>query len=109
MVALIGGPKRLSTQMRGVAEGFFIPLYFIVLGAQLDLAGLVNHPSLLVLACALAALNLAIHVLAATILRRPLAAGLVATAQLGVPAAIATLGLAEHVLSRPVATAIIAS
>jgi Kef-type K+ transport system membrane component KefB len=24
VVALIGGPKRLSTQMRGIAEGFFI-------------------------------------------------------------------------------------
>ena len=109
MVALIGGPKRLSTQMRGVAEGFFIPLYFVVLGAQLDLAGLVNHPSLLALAFVLAALNLIIHVLASAIVRRPLAGGLVATAQLGVPAAIATLGLAEHVLSRPVATAIIAA
>ena len=107
MVALIGGPKRLSTQMRGVAEGFFIPLYFVVLGAQLDLAGLVNHPSLLALAFVLAALNLIIHVLASVIVRRPVAGGLVATAQLGVPAAIATLGLAEHVLSRPVATAII--
>ena len=59
MVALIGGPKRLSTQMRGVAEGFFIPLYFVVLGAQLDLGGLVDHPSLLALAGALAALNVA--------------------------------------------------
>ena len=61
MVALIGGPKRLSTQMRGVAEGFFIPLYFVVLGAQLDLGGLLDHPSLLALAGALAALNVVIH------------------------------------------------
>ena len=48
MVALVGGPKRLSTQMRGVAEGFFIPLYFVVLGTQLDLRGLLDHPALLV-------------------------------------------------------------
>src|SRR6202020_374820 len=54
MVAVIGGPKRLSTQMRGIADGFFIPLYFVVLGAQLDVGGLVKHPSLLVLAGALA-------------------------------------------------------
>ncbi len=99
-VALIGGPKRLSTQMRGIADGFFIPLYFVVLGAQLDLGGLVKHPSLLVLAGALAALNVAIHLLAAALVRRPVAAGLAASAQLGVPAAIASLGLAEHVLSR---------
>ena len=108
-VALIGGPKRLSTQMRGIADGFFIPLYFVVLGAQLDVGGLVKHPSLLVLAGALAALNVAIHLLAVALVRRPVAAGLAASAQLGVPAAIASLGLAEHVLSADVATAIVAA
>jgi Kef-type K+ transport system membrane component KefB len=61
MVALIGGPKRLSTQVRGIADGFFVPLYFVVLGAQLDLAGLVRSPSMLALAGALAALNVAVH------------------------------------------------
>jgi Kef-type K+ transport system membrane component KefB len=106
-VAVIGGPKRLSTQMRGVADGFFIPLFFVVLGAQLDLGGLVDHPSLLALAGALAALNVAIHLLAVALVRRPIAAGLAASAQLGVPAAIASLGLAEHVLSASVATAIV--
>jgi Kef-type K+ transport system membrane component KefB len=106
-VALIGGPKRLSTQMRGIADGFFIPLYFVVLGAQLDLGGLVKHPSLLVLAGVLAALNVAIHLLAVALVRRPVATGLAASAQLGVPAAIASLGLAEHVLSADVATAIV--
>jgi hypothetical protein len=35
------------------------------------------------------------------------ATGLAASAQLGVPAAIASLGLAEHVLSADVATAIV--
>ncbi len=109
MVALIGGPKRLSTQMRGIAEGFFIPLYFVVLGAQLDLGGLFDHPSLLALAGALAALNVVIHLLAVLLAAPPLATGLVATAQLGVPAAIASLGLSEHVLSADVATAIVAA
>ncbi|TMK98315.1 MAG: cation:proton antiporter [Actinobacteria bacterium] len=108
-VALAGGPRRLSNQMRGVADGFFIPLYFVVLGAQLDLRGLVDHPEMLALAGALAALNVAIHIAAAALLRRPLSGGLVASAQLGVPAAVASLGLAEHVLSRGVATAIVAA
>ncbi len=109
MVALIGGPERLSTQMRGVADGFFVPLYFVVLGAHLDLTGLVRDPSMLALAGALAVLNLAIHLLATMLLRRPVSAGLAATAQLGVPAAVATLGLSEHVLSPVVTTAIVAS
>jgi Kef-type K+ transport system membrane component KefB len=109
MVAVIGGPKRLSTQMRGIADGFFIPLYFVVLGAQLDLGGLVSHPALLALAGALAGLNVAIHLMAVTLVRRPMAAGLAASAQLGVPAAVASLGLAEHVLTADVATAIVAA
>jgi Kef-type K+ transport system membrane component KefB len=108
-VAVIGGPKRLSTQMRGVADGFFIPLYFVVLGARLDLSGLVGHPKLLALAGALAALNVLIHVLACALARRDVPLGLAASAQLGVPAAIASIGLAEHVISSDVATAIVAA
>jgi Kef-type K+ transport system membrane component KefB len=108
-VALIGGPKRLSTQVRGVADGFFIPLYFVVLGARLDLGGLFGKASILALALGLVALNIVIRALAAALARAPLSAALAASAQLGVPAAVASLGLAEHVLSPAVATAIIAS
>jgi Kef-type K+ transport system membrane component KefB len=108
-VALIGGPKRLSTQMRGVADGFFIPLYFVVLGATLDLSGLVSDPAMIALTGALVALNVAIHLVAVAVVRRPLSAGLTATAQLGVPAAVASLGLSEGVLSGTVATAIVAA
>jgi Kef-type K+ transport system membrane component KefB len=107
MVAVIGGPKRLSTQMRGIADGFFVPLYFVVLGAQLDLGGLVASPSMLALAGSLAALNVVIHLVAIVPARKPPAAGLAACAQLGVPAAIASLGLSEHVLSADAATAIV--
>jgi Kef-type K+ transport system membrane component KefB len=109
MVAVIGGPKRLSTQVRGIADGFFVPLYFVVLGAQLDLAGLVRSPSMLAFAGALAALNVAVHLLAALLVRVPVAGALTATAQLGVPAAVASLGLAQHLISPVVATAIVAS
>ncbi len=109
MVALIGGPKRLSTQVRGVAEGFFIPLYFVVLGAQLDLRGLFQEPAMLALAGMLVLLNVLIHLIAAVLARHPLNTGLAASAQLGVPAAVASLGLAEGVLSSTVATAIVAA
>jgi Kef-type K+ transport system membrane component KefB len=108
-IALIGGPKRLSTQMRGVAEGFFIPLYFVVLGAQLDLSGLFEEPAMLALAGMLVLLNVAIHLAASLLTRRSLYTGLAASAQLGVPAAVASIGLAEGVLSSTVATAIVAA
>jgi Kef-type K+ transport system membrane component KefB len=108
-VAVLGGPKRLSTQVRGVADGFFIPLYFVVLGASLDVGALFAEPSMLALAGALAVLNVAIRVLAALVVRTPLVGALAASAQLGVPAAVASLGLQTHVLGAATATAIVAS
>ena len=99
MVAAIGGPKRLSTEVLGVAGGFFVPLFFVVLGARIDLRGLAEDPAMIGLALALAGLTAAVHVLAARVTRQPRAAGLLASAQLGVPAAIVALGLSEHVIT----------
>jgi Kef-type K+ transport system membrane component KefB len=107
MVAAIGGPKRLSTEVLGVAGGFFVPLFFVVLGARIDLRGVVRHPSLLALAFALAAATTVVHVLAARITRQPVASGLLASAQLGVPSAIVALGLSEHVITSAEGAAII--
>jgi len=89
MVAAIGGPKRLSTEVVGVAGGFFIPLFFVVLGARLDLRGLIRDPAMIALALALAGLTVLVHLLGARLTRQPRAAGLLASAQLGVPSAIA--------------------
>jgi Kef-type K+ transport system membrane component KefB len=99
VVAAIGGPKRLSTQVRGVAEGFFIPLFFVVLGARLDVSALLDHPDLLLVTAMLIVLNLVIHAFAAMATRQPLSAGLIATAQLGVPVAVVQIGLQEDVIS----------
>ena len=106
VVAAIGGPKRLSTQVRGVAEGFFVPLFFVVLGARLDVSGLVEHPDLLLVTAALVVLNLVIHALAALATRQPLSAGLIATAQLGVPAAVVQIGIEEHVITPALGAAV---
>ena len=99
VVAAIGGPKRLSTQVRGIAEGFFIPLFFVVLGARLDVSALLDQPELLLVTIALIVLNLVVHASAAVATRQPLSAGLIATAQLGVPAAVVQIGLQEHVIT----------
>ncbi len=108
-VAILGGPKRLSTQVRGIADGFFVPLYFVVLGASLDVGALFREPSMLALAGALAVFNVAIRLLAAKLMRTPASGALAASAQLGVPAAVASLGLSTHVLGDATATAIVAS
>ncbi len=107
MVATIGGPKRLSDEVLGIAGGFFIPLFFVVLGARLDLGGLFSDPALIGLAGALVGINVFVHLIAARIVRQPQAGGLVASAQLGVPSALVALGLPAHVLTATQAAAII--
>ncbi len=107
MVATIGGPQRLSDEVLGIAGGFFIPLFFVVLGARLDLSGLFSDPALIGLAAALVSINVLVHLIAARIVRQPRASGLVASAQLGVPSALVALGLPAHVLTATQAAAII--
>jgi Kef-type K+ transport system membrane component KefB len=107
MVAALGGPKRLSTEVLGVAGGLFVPLFFVVLGARVNLRGLAQDPAMIGLALALVGLTAGIHVFVARVTRQPAAAGLLASAQLGVPAAIVALGLPEHVITSTQGAAII--
>jgi Kef-type K+ transport system membrane component KefB len=107
LVAVTGGPKRLSTQVTGIAAGFFVPLFFVVLGAKLDLRAVVEKPSLLELTALLLVANVVVHLAGALLTRQPSAAGLAATAQLGLPAAVVTLGLAHDTLTSPQAAAIL--
>jgi Kef-type K+ transport system membrane component KefB len=93
----------------GVAQGLMVPLFFVVLGARLDLRALLDHASLIALAAELIALNLAVHAAAALLTRQSFGAGLAATAQLGVPAAVVTLGLQEQILTSGEAAAIVAA
>jgi Kef-type K+ transport system membrane component KefB len=109
MVAAIGGPKRLSTEVLGIAGGFFVPLFFVVLGARIELRGIVEDPEMIALTGLLVVLTVGVHALASSFMGQRLANGLVASAQLGVPAAIAALGLSEQVLSPVQAEAIVAA
>ena len=65
VVAVIGGPKRLSTQVTGIAAGFFVPLFFVTLGAKLDLRAVVEKPSILELTALLIVANVAVHIVGA--------------------------------------------
>ena len=96
----------MSRQVSGVGQGFFVPLFFVVLGARIDLRALVDRGSLVELTLLLVALDVVIHVLAALLTRQSLAAGLAATVQLGVPAAVVTLGLQLKVISAGIGAAI---
>ena len=96
-VAAVGEPRRVAKQLFAVTEGFFGPLFFVWLGATLQLRHLVDHPSMVLLGAWLGAGATLAH-LAAVVLRQPPAYALLATAQLGVPVAAATVGQQLHVL-----------
>ena len=103
-------PHRLRNQLAGVATGFLVPAFFVLLGASLDLKGLITTPTAIVLALLMAAAATAVHLVAALFAagQRPVATGLLASAQLGLPAAAAAIGLANGRLTPTVATALVA-
>jgi Kef-type K+ transport system membrane component KefB len=107
IVAVEGGPRRLSDQVTGVAGGFLVPVFFVVLGASLDLRALVQSGKELELAALLILGVGAVHMLAGTVIRAPLWTSLVVSAQLGVPVAIVKLGLANGVIVAGEAGAVI--
>ncbi|HVV37881.1 MAG TPA: cation:proton antiporter [Acidimicrobiales bacterium] len=108
-VAFVGEPRRVAQQLVGLGEGFAIPVFFVHLGAQLDLRGLLHSPSALRLAVVIAAASLVVHVLASLAWRLPVASGLLSSAQLGVPSAVATIGLQTKQLTATDAAAVMAS
>jgi Kef-type K+ transport system membrane component KefB len=97
VLSAIGTPRRLASQIFAVSEGFLGPIFFIWLGASIDLRALVDHPRLVVLAVGLAAATTAIHALA-RLLGQPLPLAVLASAQLGVPVAAVALGAHSNLL-----------
>lgn len=106
VVGAIGGPKRLSQEVLGLGQGFLVPLFFVLLGAKLDLRALSSSHRAVILACLLAVFAIALHVLVSTLIRAPRAVGLLASAQMGVPAAVIALGLPAHAIDQGQASAI---
>jgi Kef-type K+ transport system membrane component KefB len=96
-VAAVGEPRRLARQLFAVTEGFFGPLFFVWLGASLDLQALGARPALILLGLMLGAGAVLSHSLT-RLTGQPLSLGSLAAAQVGVPVAAATLGTSQHVL-----------
>jgi Kef-type K+ transport system membrane component KefB len=111
ILARVREPTRLELQLSGIAEGFFVPAFFVLLGSQLDFRSLAGNPTAVMLALAMAAAGLAIHLAASRVVAPPpwSGFGLAAAAQLGLPAAAASLGLSTGALSPAVAAAIVLS
>ena len=109
VLARLRQPTRLELQLSGIAEGFFVPAFFVLIGSQIDLRSLAGDPSAILLALLMAASGVGIHLVASRLVApQPRSGfGLAATAQLGLPAAAASLGLGTGALSPAVAAAIV--
>lgn len=106
VVAGIGQPRRLAHQLFAVADGFLGPLFFVWLGASINLRDLAGRPSYILLGLALGFGAVAVH-LVARLIGQPLTLAALASAQLGVPVAAATIGAQAHILHRGEAGALL--
>lgn len=98
VLAAIGEPRRLAKQLFAVTDGFFAPLFFVWLGASINLRDLVSHPSSIWLGVALGMATLVVHAVV-RVMGLPLPLGILSAAQLGVPVAAVTIGSQLGVLS----------
>lgn len=98
VLAASGEPRRLATQLFAVSDGFLTPVFFVWLGASLDLRSLGAHPVMFWCAGLMAAATVVIHC-GARVLGQPLPLAILAGAQLGVPIAAVTIGTEHHLLA----------
>jgi Kef-type K+ transport system membrane component KefB len=104
-VAGVGEPRRVARQLFAITEGFLSPLFFIWLGARLNLREFADQPRLILLGIALGVAAIVAHVLM-RLLGQPISLGVLASAQIGVPVAAVTVGTQLHVLERGEAAAL---
>jgi Kef-type K+ transport system membrane component KefB len=98
VLGAVGLPRRLGKQIFAVSEGFFTPIFFVTLGATLDVRAALSQPRLLELALAIFLTNLIAHLV---VHRRGklIWLTLIAVAQLGVPVAAVTMAFSIGTLS----------
>lgn len=90
-VAAVGEPRRVAKQLFALTEGFLSPVFFVWLGASINLRELASNPSAIALGVLLGAAAIGVHALMA-LTGQPIAAAASSGAQLGVPVAAAALG-----------------
>jgi Kef-type K+ transport system membrane component KefB len=96
-IALVGEPRRLARQLFGITEGFFSPLFFVWLGASLQVRELAAHPKLILLGLGLGFGGVLAHCVG-RLMGQPLTLAVLSGTQLGVTVAAATIGTEEHLL-----------
>lgn len=97
-VSAVGEARRLAHQLFALTEGFLGPLFFLWLGASLDLRELAAHPPMIALGLALGFGAVVVHSLT-RLFGLPLPLGVLSAAQMGVPVAAATIGIQQNLLA----------
>ncbi|WP_347109711.1 cation:proton antiporter [Paenarthrobacter sp. S56] len=96
-VAAVGEPRRLAHQLFAVTDGFLGPVFFVWLGASLNLNDLASNPRMILLGLCLGLGTLLVHS-CLRFLGQPLPLAVLSASQLGVPVAAATVGSQLHLL-----------
>lgn len=105
-VTAVGEPRRLAHQLFALTEGFFGPLFFVWIGATLNLRALGSEPKYILLGLALGAGAALVHALM-LLMKQPPRFGVLASAQLGIPIAAVAIGTQRHLLHSGEAAAMI--
>ncbi len=106
-IAAAGEPRRLANQTFALTEGFFAPIFFVWLGASLNLRDLAAHPSAIALGVTLGLAAIVVHTVAGTLTKQPWPLAVATSAQLGVPVGAAALGKTMGILAPGEATAML--
>lgn len=112
-VSAVGEPRRVAKQVFALTEGFFSPVFYVWLGASLNLRDLGSHPGAIGLGLALGLCALAVHAVPALLggrtpgRRQPWTVALLTAAQLGVPVAAVSLGSRRELLAPGEAAALL--
>lgn len=107
-VSAFGVSTRLTTQLVGIGEGFLIPAFFVILGSELQPGGLFDAHGM-VLFGGLVIGSIVVHQVGGLTAGFRPAFGFVATAQMGVPLALVTLGQSQGWLTGQEAAAFVAA
>lgn len=97
VLAAVGQPRRLARQLFGMTEGFFGPLFFVWLGASINLRNLGSHPQMILLGLALGAAAVLAHLIG-RVAGLPWSQAVASAGQLGVPVAAVALGVQTSAL-----------
>lgn len=105
VIATVGEPRRLARQLFGITEGFFSPVFFVWLGASLQVRELGSQPKYILLGVGLGLGGVLAHC-AGRLLGQPLTYAVMSSTQLGVAVAAATIGTQQHLLAPGEASAL---